>query len=134
MRDTPRSLPQPARFVLAGGIAALVNFVSRIAFNVIAPYAGAIVAAYFAGMATAFLLNRRYVFPGSTNRLHRQIAWFVAVNLLALLQTLLVSLVLADLVFPHIGMRWHPREVAHAVGIVLPIFTSYVGHKRWTFR
>ena len=25
-------------------------------------------------------------------------------------------------------------EIAHAVGIVVPVFTRYIGHKRWSFR
>ncbi len=133
-RHRPMPLPPIVRFVLAGAVAALVNFASRLLLSNYLPYAAAIVLAYLLGMATAFLLNRRYVFRGSTNRLHQQIAWFVAVNALALLQTLVVSLLLADLVLPRAGVTWHAREIAHAAGIVVPIFTSYLGHKKWTFR
>jgi putative flippase GtrA len=25
-------------------------------------------------------------------------------------------------------------EIAHAVGIVVPVFTSFIGHKYWSFR
>lgn len=133
--DTKRSrLRTPLRFLLAGGAAALVNFGSRLLLSNFLPYAVAIVLAYGCGMATAFLLNRRFVFRGSSNRLHQQVAWFVAVNALALLQTLAVSLLLADVVWPWIGFTWHAAEVAHAAGIVVPIFTSYLGHKKWTFR
>ncbi len=74
------------------------------------------------------------VFRGSSNRLHQQIAWFVTVNALALLQTLVVSLLLADILLPWFGVTWHVAEIAHAAGIVVPIFTSYMGHKKWTFR
>jgi putative flippase GtrA len=127
-------LPTPVRFLLAGGTAALVNFGSRLLLSGYLPYAVAIVLAYLLGMATAFLLNRRYVFRGSTNRLHQQVVWFAAVNALALLQTLGVSLILADIMLPWAGLTWHAHEVAHAAGIVAPIFTSYLGHKKWTFR
>src|SRR5215468_2565786 len=122
------------RFVLAGGAAALVNFGARIALSVQLPYAAAIVFAYCAGMATAFLLNRRFVFRQATTRLHQQVAWFVTVNLLALLQTLAVSLLLAGVVLPRLGWTWHAHELAHAAGIAIPIVTSYFGHKHWTFR
>jgi putative flippase GtrA len=133
----PRPLPRLSpivRFLLAGGTAALVNFGARVLFSIYLPYAVAIVLAYVLGMATAFLLNRRYVFRGYTNRLHQQVVRFIAVNALALLQTLGVSLLLADIVFPRVGLSWHAQEIAHAVGIVVPIFTSYLGHKKWTFR
>jgi putative flippase GtrA len=124
----------PVRFLLAGATAALVNFGTRVLFSIQVDYALAVVMAYCCGMATAFLLNRRFVFHGATNRVHQQIAWFVAVNALALLQTLAVSLLLAEVVLPGIGFSWHAREIAHAAGIAVPIFTSYMGHKTWTFR
>jgi putative flippase GtrA len=131
-----KSLPLPPifRFVLAGGTAALVNFGTRLLLSNVLPYAVAIVLAYGCGMATAFLLNRRFVFRGSSNRLHQQIAWFATVNALALLQTLVVSLLLADILLPWSGVTWHVAEIAHAAGIVVPIFSSYLGHKKWTFR
>ena len=133
----PPALPKlqrPARFVLAGASAAMVNFFSRVLLSFFLPYAAAIVIAYAIGMATAFLLNRQFVFKGATNRLHEQVAWFIAVNALAAAQTLIVSLALADYILPWAGITWHAHELAHAAGIVAPIFTSYVGHKRFTFR
>jgi putative flippase GtrA len=122
------------RFLLAGGAAAVVNFCARMVFSVFVPYTVAIVLAYGLGMATAFVLNRQFVFTASTNRLHQQIFWFLAVNVLALVQTLLVSLLLARVVLPGLGVTWHVEEIAHAVGIAIPIFTSYLGHQRLTFR
>lgn len=128
------ALPVPLRFLLAGGVAAAVNFSARIGLSVLLPYAVAVALAYFFGMATAFLLNRRFVFPGSTNRLHQQVLWFVTVNLVALLQTLAVSVLLADFVLPRAGVTWYAEEIAHAIGIVTPILTSYFGHRSFTFR
>ena len=122
------------RFVAAGAAAAAVNFAARLALSVVCSYAVAIVIAYCIGMATAFALNRRFVFTASSNRLWRQIVWFVAVNALALLQTLLVSLLLSEIVLPALGVLRFDHEIAHAIGIALPIFTSYLGHKHWTFR
>jgi putative flippase GtrA len=126
--------PTAVRFVLAGGAAATVNFISRMLLSVYLPYAPAIVLAFLIGMATAFLLNRRFVFRWATSSLHHQVFWFVTVNLFALLQTLGVSLLLFDFVLPNLGATWHAETIAHAVGIVIPIFTSYLSHKRVTFR
>jgi len=28
----------------------------------------------------------------------------------------------------------HRQEIAHAIGVAVPIVTSYFGHRRWTFR
>ena len=122
------------RFLLAGGIAAGVNFLSRIALSQWLPYAAAIVVAYILGMITAFVINRAFVFKEANNALHHQMFWFVVVNLAAVLQTLGISLLLADVIFPRIGLRWHSETVAHAFGVAVPVITSYFGHKHWTFR
>jgi putative flippase GtrA len=74
------------------------------------------------------------VFTGATNPLHHQLFWFVAVNALALTQTLVVSLLFADYLLPRFGISWHAQTIAHAIGVATPIFTSYVGHKRLSFR
>lgn len=121
-------------FSLAGGTAALVNFGSRIAFSHFMAYALAIVLAYCLGMLTAFLLNRVFVFTDAVTPLRHQALWFVTINVAAVLQTLLVSLLLARWVFPWLGMTFHPEVVAHAFGVVVPVVTSYVGHKRLTFK
>jgi putative flippase GtrA len=125
---------QLLRFLIAGGIAACVNFFSRIALNWWMPYAAAIVFAYIFGMITAFVINRVFVFTQANNKLHHQVLWFVAINLAAVLQTLAISLLLARVIFPRVGFYWHGETVAHAVGIIVPVFTSYMGHKHWTFR
>jgi len=122
------------RFLLAGGIAASVNFLSRIALSWWMSYAAAIVVAYVLGMVTAFVINRAFVFRQATNELHHQIFWFVMVNLAAVLQTLAISLLLADVIFPQTGFRWHSETVAHAFGVAVPVITSYVGHKRLSFK
>ena len=120
-------------FLVAGGVAALANFGSRILLSLALPYVPAIVLAYCIGMATAFLLNRAFVFKGASNPLGHQLAWFVAVNLLAVAQTVLISLLFARWVFPAAGMDWHPETVAHALGVLVPVVTSYYGHKHLSF-
>jgi len=122
------------QFLIAGGLAAAVNFGSRIAFSHWMPYAPAIVLAYLLGMATAFVLNRMLVFRHATNALHHQVFWFCMINLAAVLQTLLVSLLLNDWLFPTIHFGWHTESVAHAIGVAVPVVTSFVGHKKLSFR
>lgn len=134
VRPTQDTQRQFAAFLLAGGIAAVANFASRIALGTVMPYLPSIVLAYCIGMLTAFVLNRAFVFRQARTGLHHQVAWFVAINLAAVAQTALVSLGLARLVFPWIGMDYHPETLAHAVGVVVPVVTSYIGHKYLTFR
>ena len=122
-----------AGFVLAGGLAALANMGSRWVFSHALSYPVAIVAAYLVGMVTAFLLMRSQVFGTSGGSLAREAGAFTVVNLLAVVQTLLVSLFLAYYLLPWIGWTWQRETVAHAVGVAVPIVSSYYGHKHWTF-
>lgn len=123
-----------AHFVVAGGIAALLNFGSRILLSLTMPYAASIVVAYCIGMLTAFVLNRAFVFKESSSSLQRQATRFTLINLLAVVQTLLISILLARQVFPVIGMEFHAETVAHAIGVAVPVFTSYLGHKHFSFK
>lgn len=122
------------KFLAVGGFAAAVNFASRILFNLWVSYAIAIVLAYVLGMCTAFCLNRLFVFRTSSSPLHHQISWFIVVNLLAVAQTLAISLLLARWLLPSIGWTWQVELCAHAVGVALPVVTSYIGHKHLSFR
>jgi putative flippase GtrA len=97
------------------------------------PYVAAIVLAYCIGMATAFVLNRRFVFTGTDTPVVRQAGWFVLVNLAAVAQTLVVSLLLARWGLPAIGWDWQVETVAHAFGVAVPVVTSYFGHKWLSF-
>lgn len=121
-------------FLLTGGVAAAVNWGSRIVYNVRMPYSAAIVVAYVTGMITAFILAKLFVFTESTQSTTRSIVFFTLVNLVAVLQTWGVSVGLAYYVFPRLGLDWHAREIAHLIGVAVPVFTSYIGHKRWSFK
>jgi putative flippase GtrA len=122
------------RFLIAGGIAACVNVFSRIVLNRWMSYAASILVAFVLGLITAFVINRVFVFTSANNKLRHQVLWFVAINLAAVLQTLAISLLLARVIFPYAGWHWRGETVAHAIGVVVPVITSYLGHKRWTFR
>ena len=122
------------RFLLVGGFAAGVNIGSRIALSLWLPYPVAICVAYVFGMVTAFVLNRSFVFAQGADAVHVQAMWFTLVNIAALAQTLLVSLLLARYLLPFLGIVGGAETIAHVVGVAVPIFTSYLGHKRLSFR
>lgn len=121
-------------FLVAGGIAAAANYGSRFAFSVWFSYPAAIVLAYLVGMIVAFALMRRYVFDGASKALAPQVLKFTLVNALAVVQTLVVSLLLARWALPALGIESHVEAIAHAFGVAVPIVTSYLGHKHATFR
>lgn len=120
-------------FLIAGGLAALANLGSRWMFSSVLSYPMAIVAAYAVGMITAFVLMRSQVFGSGGGGLAREAGAFAVINVLAMAQTLLVSLGVAYYVLPWLGWNWQRETVAHAVGVAVPIVSSYYGHKHWTF-
>jgi putative flippase GtrA len=121
-------------FLITGGIAALVNFGSRVIYNIVVDFSYAIIMAYLTGMVTAFILAKRYVFTQSSQKLNTSIMLFSLVNLVAVAQTWLISMGLAYYLLPHFGIVDYVLEISHAVGISIPVFTSYLGHKYFSFK
>jgi putative flippase GtrA len=121
------------RFVLIGGFATCVNLAARAVLDLATSYEVAIVLAFPIALTTAFTLNRTFVFDGSTGDWKLQYWRFFLVNLATLAQILLVSVAFARFILPAIGFRWHAELVAHAIGLLSPIPTSYWAHKRFTF-
>lgn len=121
-------------FLLTGGTAAAINFFSRIIYNQWFDFSVAVILAYLTGMVSAFVLAKVFVFRDSKQSIRHSILFFTLVNLIAALQTWGISMVLKYHVLPAIGVEKFVSEIAHAVGVAVPVFTSYIGHKRWSFR
>ncbi len=121
-------------FLCTGGFAAAVNFGSRIFFNQFMSFSSAIVLAYIMGMITAFILAKLFVFKESRHSSAKSAFYFVIVNLAAIAQTWIVSVVLAFNILPSLGVSLYVEETAHFVGVVVPVFTSFLGHKYLSFR
>jgi putative flippase GtrA len=127
------------RFLLAGGLAALLNFGSRFFYNLFVDFSTAVVLAFFTGLTTGYILNKLYVFTSSGNSMVQEIGWFVFVNLIALAQTWGLSVYLVQVLpgyMPVAGAAGTElaEAIAHGAGVLLPVFTSYIGHKYLTFR
>jgi len=125
--------PEFLRFVLVGGFAAAVNWISGLAFGIFTRFEIAIALAYLIGMTTAYVLNRLFVFERSGRTVGNEYLRFASVNIVALLQVWLVSVGLARFFFPAIGWSFHPEPIAHAIGVASPIITSYLGHRYFTY-
>ena len=121
-------------FLVTGGIAALVNFFSRILFNLYFSFSTSVILAYFAGMCTAFILARSFVFKESTQSIHLSAVIFTLVNVVAATQTWCISMGLDYYILPELGVKVFIPEIAHATGVLFPVFTSYLGHKYWSFK
>jgi len=124
---------QFARFFFAALSAALVNFVARILLDPYIGYNKAIVVSYVIGTVFAFFLYQREVFGKGTRPFWQEAGMYLFVTLAAMAQTLIVSVLLADYVFPYVGWHWYGKEIAHIVGMAVPMFSSFLGHKYLTF-
>jgi putative flippase GtrA len=121
------------KFIAASGLAAAVNFSSRIFLNRFFSFPVAIFFAYMAGMFVAFVLGKTLVFKPGEKNLLRQILFFASVNSFAVAQTIVVSVVLVDYILPQISVFRYNKEIAHFIGISIPMFSSFLGHKHITF-
>lgn len=124
-----------SRFLLVGGFAAAVNFGSRLVLSDVLSmgYGWAVFVAYLVGMLTAWLLSRLFVFAPSGKHPAHELLYFTLVNIAALAQVWLISVGLAEYLFPAVDFRFHPEAIAHAVGLAVPAVTSYFGHKYFSF-
>ena len=122
------------RFLITGGIAAAVNFFSRIFYNQYCSFSTAVVYAYLTGMMTAFILAKLFVFNKTTQSVKHSAIIFALVNIVAAAQTWLISMGLNYYVLPSLGVQQFVSEISSGIGIIFPVFTSYLGHKRWSFK
>ena len=121
-------------FLFAGGFAAVVNFGSRFFYNEYVSYGNAVILAYITGMITAFILTKLFVFEKSAHSTKKEFFYFTLVNMVAIIQTYIISVGFSQYLFPSIGFEFFPDAVAHAMGVIFPVFTSFIGHKYFSFR
>jgi putative flippase GtrA len=126
-------MPQAARFILAGGAAALINWLVRFPLSYIMPFAGAVAVANVIGMVFGFVTYRLFVFPGSNRLVAHQLRDFIVVNLASMIVVVLVSVLFAEYVFPSLGFRWQVEAIAHALGIAAGAVSNYFGHRQFSF-
>ena len=121
-------------FLVTGGIAALANFGSRFAFNRYFSFELSVVFAYLVGMVSAFVLAKYFVFEKSQHSTRKEFFYFTLVNVAAIIQTYVISVGCAKYLFPKLQMIFYPEAIAHALGIAFPVFTSFIGHKKLSFK
>lgn len=129
-----------ARFLVAGGAAALLNWLARIGLSQVLPLTAAILLAYTIGMLAGFVLYRHFVFASAhehagSNTLGRQIMTFLGVNLagagVVVLATLALSAALAAILpaMPTAVLE----ALAHGAAIGIGAVSNYFGHRLLTF-
>jgi putative flippase GtrA len=121
-------------FLVSGGVAALLNWGSRFLFSLWMPFEWAVVCAFGVGLATGFILMRTIAFDGRGKPALPQAGRYAVVNAAALAQTWIVSVLLARWALPAVGVTTHAEAIGHLVGVLVPVFTSFIAHRKYTFR
>lgn len=127
-------LDRRVRFLLAGGLAAGVSWLSRFGFGLVMPFPLDVAAATATGMLIGFVLYRSLVFPGSRQSLVSQLSGFLLVNLLGGAVTVMTALIVRDAAAVPLGLGTAAAPASHAVGIAVGAAANYLGHKTITFR
>ena len=121
-------------FLFTGGFAAVINFGSRFFYNEYMSFESAVIIAYITGMVTAFVLTKLFVFDKSVHSTKKEFFYFTLVNIVAVIQTYVISVGFLYYIFPNAGLNFYPEAVAHAIGVIFPVFTSFFGHKYFSFK
>jgi putative flippase GtrA len=121
-------------FLLSGALASLLNWSSRFLFSQFFNFQTSIVLAFIVGLLSGFILMRLFVFKKSQNSIKSQALRYLIINMLALAQTFAVSVLMLNVLLRFIEDKAVSEAISHAMGIVVPVFTSYLGHKHFSFR
>ena len=123
------------RFLVAGGSAALLNWLARFPLSQVMPFTPAVLAALAIGMVYGFIIYRFWVFGSKGTRpLFLEIRDFVLVNAGGAAVTVVVAIGAKE------ALSCLPLAVAalegsaHALGIAAGALVNYLGHKHVTFR
>ena len=122
------------QFLFVGGIAAAINFISRIGLNQYFSYSTSIILAYIIGMVIAFIMFKQYVFAKSGQHYLKEVRGFVIVNIFGIIQVWAISIALAEYFFPYISFTFYSKEIAHFIALGIPAISSYFGHKYFSFK
>lgn len=123
------------RFLLAGGLAAAINWIARMALSFVLPLEAAILIAYGIGMLVGFFLYRHFVFRRATGSIRQQVMLFLGVNALGALLVLAATLglkTLIGLVAPGLT-PFIIETLAHGLAIGIGAVSNYLGHRALTF-
>lgn len=126
---------QKVRFLLAGGSAAIINWLARFPLSLVFPYSIAVFGALAIGMTYGFIIYRQWAFGSTGERwILLEVRDFVAVNAAGGAVTILVALA-ANWTLHGLGVPPIAAESGgHAMGIGFGAVVNYIGHKTFTFR
>jgi len=124
---------QFALFLFVGGTAAFINWSSRLAISSFFSFPAAVSIAYMIGMATAFMLNRLFIFKRSERPILKQARDFIIINF-SFMPVVLCSSIFIEKILRHMGMVLYTEAVAHGLSVSLPAILSFLLYKFVAFK
>ena len=124
-----------ARFLIAGGSAALLNWLVRFPLGLVVPYPAALLFAQAIGMAYGFVIYRSWAFRSSRRRsIFAELRDFLAVNAAGAALTIGLAVAAETALSAILPGENLAQALAHALGIAAGAVTNYLGHRHITFR
>ncbi len=121
------------RFLLVGGLSAILHWYSRIILSDWLPFSWAVAVAYVVGMSIAFALNIIFVFPNSPKSKIKQARDFAIVNI-SFFPVVWAVAVLVNNGLMASGLVRNTEGVSHAMAVILPAFFTFLIYKLFAFK
>lgn len=125
------------KFLIAGSIAALVNFFSRFFFDVFLTYVTSVIFAYLLGSIVSFILNKYFIFKVNDEKTSIQLFKFSILAVGAILLASIVVYLLMELyrLFPvSIVSEKTTESLAHILSIGVTTIYNFLAMKFFSFR
>lgn len=120
-------------FLLVGITSAGINWFSRWAINHWLDFSIAVILAYGFGMASAYILNRLFVFQHVSRPMLAQIRDFMIINL-AMFPVVFLGAILFNKLLLIINITFYNEDIAHAFALSLPVVFTFLIYKLHVFR
>lgn len=120
------------RFLLVGTAAAMLHWLARYGLSAWMSFPLAVALAYIVGIAVAFELNRRLVFPASNRPMAKQARDFIFVNL-AFFPVVWGAALWFKKLLQQFGVNYFADGIAHGLAISLPVLMTFLIYKFITF-
>lgn len=121
------------RFLLVGGVAAFLHWLSRIILSNWLSFSWAVALAYGVGMLVAFTLNSFFVFPRSQKPRRTQARNFVMVNL-AFFPVVWMASISIDHALQAFGVVLYTQALAHGIAVTIPTLATFLIYKFFAFK
>lgn len=125
------------RFLLVGGIAALANFLSRFAFQIIFPYTMSVALAFSLGTVISFIMNRSYTFAAYDEKAMIQFIKFILIAVVGIaLAAAIAWICMAIYRISRIDLvnEKQMESLGHIIAIFLVTFYNFLAMKYFSFK